>query len=325
MLYLSRDEVFNLLTHKMTVEANEEGLRLEGKGGTWSIPRVHTELTGGGWIRFMPAATKEFVGLRVYSVGGASPIMYLLWDAQGKPLAMMDCLGIRDFRTGGIGAVGAKYLAREDADTASVIGSGSVARHGLLSVAEVRKLRHIKVFSPNAEHRAEFAQDIASITGCEVEPVGSPEEAVRGTAVIVTGAGRHDGPVLRGEWLEPGQCVVGIGAKDELDDEAVERADNITIDSKAQFTYECKDITDQVAKGIISWDDVAELQEIVVGDRPGRQNPDEITLIKTTGTAVQDLMPAIALYKKAIETGAGQEMGELFPRAHGWWPAPQRV
>src|SRR5688572_24099893 len=141
MLYLSREEVFNLLTHKMTVEANEEGLRLEGHGESWSIPRIHTELER-GWIRFMPAAVKDFVGLRVYSIGGAAPISYFLWDGQGTPLAMMDCLGIRDLRTGGIGAVGAKYLALENADTAGVIGSGSVARHGLLALAEVRKLRH---------------------------------------------------------------------------------------------------------------------------------------------------------------------------------------
>jgi ornithine cyclodeaminase/alanine dehydrogenase-like protein (mu-crystallin family) len=298
---------------------------LEGKGETWAPPRIVANLEQGGWIRFMPASAKGFVGLRVYSVGGAAPIMYFLWDGQGNTLAMMDALGIRDIRTGAIGAVGAKYLAREDASIAGIIGSGSVARHGLLSLAVVKKLRHIKVFSPNEEHRTDFARDISAETGVDVEPVGSPQEAVRGVDVIVTGAGRHDGPVLCGEWLEPGMCVMGIGAKDELDDDAVTRSNKVVIDSKAQFTYECKDITDQIEKGLLTWDDVAELDEVVVGDRPGRESPNEITLLKTTGTALQDLLPAIALYQKAVEIGAGQEMGDLFPRAHGWWPAPQRA
>jgi ornithine cyclodeaminase/alanine dehydrogenase-like protein (mu-crystallin family) len=321
MLYLSREEVFELLTHQMSVDAVEEGLKQEGRGEIWFVPRIQHDLER-GWIRFMPAASKDYVGLRVY--GGS--IMYFLWDAHdGRPLAMMDALGIRDVRTGAVGGIGAKYMAKQGPVTASVLGSGAVARHGLYALDVVRDIKNVKVFSPTKEHREDFATYMGEKLGVNIEPVESPEEAVRGTDVIVTGAGRHGEPVVRGEWLEPGMFVMGIGNKDELDDEAVTRSNKIVIDSKAQFTYECKDVTDQVNKGLLSWDDVGEVHEMLVGKFPGRENDNEITLLKTTGTAVQDLFSAIALYKKATDIGAGKEMGDIFPRAHGWWPAPQRV
>ncbi len=316
MLYLSREEVSNLITHELAISACEEGLKLEGEGKVWSVPRI-THRLDKLFIRFMPSAAAGFVGLRVY---GRS-IIYLLWDGKdGTPLAMMDALAIRDVRTGAVGAIGAKYLARANASRVAVLGSGAVSRNGLIALSKVRKLSHVNVFSPTKEHRDDFAKSLGKQLGVDITAVERPEDAVKNTDVIVTGSGGRGGePVLRGSWLKPGMFVMGIGSLNELDDEAVTKSTKVVIDSKAQFTYEAKDVTTQVNNGLISWDNVAELNEVLTGKRPGRQNEDEITLLKTTGTAVQDLLPAIRIYKKALELGVGKEMGDLFPISHGQW------
>jgi ornithine cyclodeaminase/alanine dehydrogenase-like protein (mu-crystallin family) len=321
MLYLSRQDVFNLLTHETAIEACEEGLKQEGRDEVWSVPRIQRNLEK-GWIRFMPAAAAGYVGLRVYGRW----ILYILWDGrEGRPLVMMDALGLRDIRTGAVGAVGAKYLARDKADEVGVIGSGAIARQGLASLAKVRRVGRVKVFSPTKDHREDFARTMSQQLKLDIAAVDSAEAAVTHSDVIITGAGRHAEPIFKGAWLKPGAFVMGIGMKDELDDETVTRSKKIVIDSKAQFEYECKDITSQVAKGLIRWDDVAELHEVLTGRKPGRTSADEITLLKTTGTAVQDLFPAIKLYEKAVAEKAGKEMGDLFPPAHGWWSAKAKT
>lgn len=321
MLYLSREDVLNLLTHEMAIEACEEGLKKEGAEEVWSVPRIQRNLER-GWIRFMPAAAAGYIGLRVYG----NSILYILWDAHdGKPLAMMDALGIRDVRTGAVGAIGAKYFARDPADEVGVLGSGAIARQGLTALTKVRPVGHVKVFSPTKEHREDFAQTMSQQLEVRIEVVGSAQAAVSDSDVIITGAGRHTEPIFKGAWLKRGAFIMGIGMKDELDDETVTRSDKVIIDSKAQFEYECKDVTSQVARGLIRWEDVAELHEVLVEHKPGRSRADEIILLKTTGTAVQDLFPAISLYKKAVAQGAGRELGDLFPPAHGWWPAKPRA
>ncbi|HXG37024.1 MAG TPA: hypothetical protein VNL15_08655, partial [Dehalococcoidia bacterium] len=99
----------------------------------------------------------------------------------------------------------------------------------------------------------------------------------------------------------------------------VTTADKVVIDSKPQFEYESYDVTEQVKKGLISWDQVSELHEVVAKQKPGRQRTEEITVLKTVGTALQDLLPAIKAYELAREKGAGRDLGELFPGSGGWY------
>lgn len=320
MLYLSRSDVAGLLTHEDCIAACEEALALQARNEAIDVPRIQFQLEK-GFLRFMPAMIKAkgIAGQRVY---GGSPVrlMYMLWDTRdGTPLAMMDAQLIRDIRTGAIGAVGAKYLSRPESTRIAVLGSGNQARSGLIAHTKIRQLTHCTVFSPTKEHREAFAREMGAQLGLDIEPVDSPEAALREADIVITGSGITKAPVLRGAWLQPGMHISGIGSKSELDDEVVVRASRIVIDSKAQFPHECTDITAQVEKGLITWEEIAELHEVVGGLRPGRESPDEITLLKTTGTPLQDLLPAATAYWRAVEKGIGQDLGDLFPPALGWY------
>lgn len=323
MIYLSRDDVFNLLSHDVCIEACEEALLLQARGEAEEVPRFHFDLNkqygpGPAWLRFMPSMvrSKNVVGLRVYG-GNPLRLMYILWDAtDGSPLAMMEAQAIRDIRTGSVGAIGTKYLARPDSHRVAVLGSGNQARNGLAANAVVLNLREVKIFSPNKEHREEFAHEMSRQLNLDIKPVDSLEEAVRDVDVVITGSSRNvptGDPVFRGQWLRPGMFIDCIGGRCELDDEAVTRPDRIVIDTKIQFPYEARDVTDQVNKGLVSWDQMDELHEIVAGQKPGRGRADETILLKTVGTPLQDLLPAAKVYALAKGKGAGTDLGDLFP------------
>jgi ornithine cyclodeaminase/alanine dehydrogenase-like protein (mu-crystallin family) len=180
------------------------------------------------------------------------------------------------------------------------------------------------VFSPTAEHRDAFVRRFQA-EGLKISGVDSAQDAVEGVDVIIGGSGvtgPNRPPVLLGEWLRPGVHVSSIAGRAELDDEVVRRADRVVIDAKKTFAEESWDITRQVEKGITTWDEIDALEDVVGGLRPGRERPDEITLLKTVGTAAQDTLPAYRLYKLAVEAGVGKDLGVLFPRlTPAWAPA----
>ncbi|HZP26030.1 MAG TPA: ornithine cyclodeaminase family protein [Dehalococcoidia bacterium] len=324
MLYINRDQVAQLLNFDDCVKLAEEGLAIKGRGEANDVPRIHLH-TNSTNMMFLPSmiAAKDLVGMRIYNVGGDIHLMYLVWDGRdGRLLAMMDAMWIRDIRTGSVGAVSAKYLARPNSKTIGVLGSGRQSRSGLIAHTKVFKLDEAKVFSRSKEHREAFAREMEPLAGIPVRPVDSLEEAIHGVDIITTGTAANapsDPKVLKGAWLEPGQHISCIGGRAELEDDVVTRADRVIIDSKAQFPYEATDITAQVNKGLIGWDDIDELHDVVAGNVPGRKNDDEIILVKTVGTPLQDLLPAAHVYQKAVEKGIGQELGDLFPPAGGWF------
>jgi ornithine cyclodeaminase/alanine dehydrogenase-like protein (mu-crystallin family) len=213
-------------------------------------------------------------------------------------------------------------MARRDSSKVAVIGSGRQARSGLTAHTKLFNIKECTVFSPNKEHREDYAREMGEITGLDIKPVESVQQAIRDVNIIITGTGvnaGNDNPVLRGAWLEPGMHLSAIGGRGEFDDEVVTKSDKVVIDSKAQFPYECKDVTAQVQKGLLTWDDVAELHDVVAGTASGRDRPEEITLLKTVGTPLQDLLPAAKVYELAVAKGMGKDLGELFPPSSGWF------
>jgi ornithine cyclodeaminase/alanine dehydrogenase-like protein (mu-crystallin family) len=144
-----------------------------------------------------------------------------------------------------------------------------------------------------------------------VEPTSSPEPAVRDADIVITATSARD-PVLFGRWLRPGVHVNAIGvnwaAKRELDDEAVRRADRIVVDDRTQAAIECGDLIPVVQSGGISWDQVHELGDVVIGRVSGRSGAEEITLFESQGLALEDMATAALLIRRARAAGAGQEI-----------------
>jgi alanine dehydrogenase len=295
---------------------------MQGAGEVTEIPRFRYTLGNGFWLAMMPSMipSKGIVGLRIY---GGTPVrfIYLLWNAQdGTPLCMMDAMVIRDVRTGCVGAIGAGLMSRRNSKHAAVIGSGQQARAGLIAHTLVRRLSRATVFSPSKEHREEFARRMSKELHLDVVPSASPEIAVKGADIVITGtnANKPGNPTFHGAWLQPGMHVSSIGGRAELDEEAVVRSDRIVIDSKAQFPKEARDITAQVEVGLRGWDQISELHDVIAGRASGRESDEEITMLKTVGTPLQDLLPAAYVYSLAMERKVGTDMGDIFPPVSSW-------
>jgi alanine dehydrogenase len=214
-------------------------------------------------------------------------IIQLFNPETGEPLVTMDGTLITEMRTGAASAVATDLLARKDARVLALIGSGVQARSHLHALRLVRQFSDIRVWSPR--HADRFAAQFG------VRPVESAEAAVRGADVIVV-ATMSRIPVVRGAWLSPGAHVNGVGAVRpdwrELDDDLVTRA-RLFVESREAALRESGDA---MKNGSV----VAEIGELVAHSATGRQSDDEITLYKSVGIAVEDLVAAHLVYQRAI-------------------------
>ena len=208
----------------------------------------------------------------------------------GEPLVTMDGRLITEMRTAAVSAVATRLLARPEASVLGILGSGVQARSHLAALRLVRTIREVRVWSPR--NAAAFAREFG------VRAVPSAEEAVRGSDIVVVATSSQT-PVLSGAWLAPGTHINAVGAPRptwrELDDDALRKA-RLYVEQREAATRESGDV---IAAGKI----FAEIGEVVAGSKPGRQSADEITLYKSVGVAVQDIVSAELVYRKALKAG----------------------
>ncbi|PYN50328.1 MAG: ornithine cyclodeaminase [Candidatus Rokuibacteriota bacterium] len=208
----------------------------------------------------------------------------------GEPLVTMDGRLITEMRTAAVSAVATRLLARPEASVLGILGSGVQARSHLAALRLVRTIREVRVWSPR--NAAAFAREFG------VRAVPSAEEAVRGSDIVVVATSSQT-PVLSGAWLAPGTHINAVGAPRptwrELDDDALRKA-RLYVEQREAATRESGDV---IAAGKI----FAEIGEVVAGRKPGRQSADEITLYKSVGVAVQDIVSAELVYRKALKAG----------------------
>ena len=246
-----------------------------------------------GFFGVMPASSGGALGAKLvtfYPDNKGIPThhaMILLFRPEtGEPLVTMDGRLITEMRTAAVSAVATDHLARTETSVLAILGSGVQAQSHLEALRIVRKFREVRVWSPR--HAREFASKFG------VSAAASAEEAVRSADVIVVATSATT-PVLLGEWLSPGAHINAVGATRpdwrELNDDALRKA-RIYVESREAATKESGDI---IAAGKI----FAELGEVVAGSKPGRQSDDEITLYKSVGVAVEDIVAADLVYQRA--------------------------
>jgi alanine dehydrogenase len=226
----------------------------------------------------------------------------------GTLQALMDGRYITEARTGAVSAVSARYLARADASTLAIIGSGVQARSHLNAFKEVRRIRDVRVWSPRRASRERFVADVQAHAGMPVHATESAEDAVRGADLIVL-ATASAVPVVDVSWFEPGSHIVSVGAprpgQREIDPALTARA-RLFVDSRAGALAESGDIIMGISEGRFGPDHIAgELGEVVLGRVEGRRSRDEITIFKSLGMAVEDVMTADLVYRRAAEQGVG--------------------
>ena len=313
-LFLTSDDVSGLATPAEFVDAVREGYRQRGEGAQ-AEPR--TKLTNEdppGFLTTYAAVLPDTgaMGGYTYSAGfGAGDAWFMtpLFDAEsGEPLALVDGANMNPFKTGAAGAVAVDALAREDATSVAIIGSGAQARGQLRATAAVRDVETVWVYSPTKEHREEFAGEMDRRLDASVAAVASAAAAVEGADVVVT-ATNASAPVFDGERLEPGTHVTAMGqytpGKRELDTTTIERAKYVP-DLRARATQDAGSFLHAVEEGVVDEDHVyAELGDVVAGEVPGREDDEEITVFDSGGTGIETVAGAYLLYEKATAEGLG--------------------
>jgi ornithine cyclodeaminase/alanine dehydrogenase-like protein (mu-crystallin family) len=203
-----------------------------------------------------------------------------------RPIAILDDHALSPLRVGATAAVGAKYLASANADTMGLFGSGEQAEQKILAIQDVCDFDEIKVYSPTRGHRKAFAEKFDARLEAEVHAVDAPKELVIGSDVVVAATNSNE-PVFDGEWLESGTCVITVVGgeayenRTEIDTTTVRRADRIVANRVEQIQYDKQgNLYDLLQSGEISEEDIAELSQVVTGEKSGRETDEEITLFK---------------------------------------------
>jgi alanine dehydrogenase len=233
----------------------------------------------------------------------------LLFEAKTCALrCIMDGTFITGCRTGAAGAISVKYLARPDAETLCVIGAGNQARRQLSAIMRVRKLSEVRVWDALPDFLEAYVKEMSAETGLKILKCATAEQAVRGADIVVTTTRARSGPIVKKEWLQPGTHIAAIGA-DALDKQELDAGVFAGAKVVCDSIYLCVkrgETRNAVQAGIIQPEQIhAEIGEIILGNKPGRENPDELTIFDTVGMAIQDIVTAAMLYQGALEQGLG--------------------
>ncbi|HSF34177.1 MAG TPA: ornithine cyclodeaminase family protein [Candidatus Tectomicrobia bacterium] len=313
-LFLDEQQVTDLLTMEMAIAAVEEALKQHGLGTAINNPRTRVRLPT-GQLHMMGAAlpTRGVIGYKAYTAfKGRVRFHLMLYSTDtGELLAVLQADRLGQMRTGAASGVATKYMARADVRSVGIFGTGWQARTQLEAVCAVRQIESIKTFGRNAERRQEFCTEMSQQLGIPVEPASTPEAVVKGMDVVITATSARD-PLFDGNWLEPGAHVNAIGSnaliRREIDDTTVRRSTLIVVDSKEQARLECGDLLGALERGLIHWEQVRELGDVVAGLIPGRRQPSDLTLFESHGLAIWDLAAGMAVYDAAQAKGIGQEL-----------------
>ena len=316
-LFLDEETVAHLVTMDDALAAVAEAFAASGDGTAVNVPRVRAPL-GNGVLRITAAVLsyRGYYGVKMSSTavfGSTAGRVFNLFKDDGELCAVMQVFTLGSLRTGASSGVATDHLANKDAAVLGVIGSGRQARTQVAAIRSVRAIEEIRVFSPNPTRRAAFC-DAVSDARVSAGGVDRAEEAVRGADIVVT-ATTATSPVMMGTWLSPGTHVNAVGAnyehRRELDSEAVARASVIVTDDRQQVRYEATDLAAPVREGLLDWERVRGLDELLAGTALGRRSPDEITLFKSLGVALGDVALAVRAYEAALAAGAGQRLPDL--------------
>ena len=307
-LYLTEQEITELLTPADALEAIEACFRRLAAGEIDNTPRRRTRLEGGVFA-VMSAADHELglAGVKTYAwLEGGTPFVVVLFDLdQAQLAAVIEADKLGQLRTGAASGVAAKYLARDGASSLGVIGCGWQARSQVACIREaLPSIVSVVAYCRGEKRLREFCKEVDAEAGESHRDAAAQD-------VVVTATTSRD-PVLRGEWLQPGALVCAIGANDpghrELDNVVLERAAFVCCDSREQARLESGDLIEPVEAGVLDWLEVHELQEVVAGEVQGRSSEDDVVVFKSNGIAAWDLAVGARVVEFARERGVGVEL-----------------
>lgn len=325
VLFLSRSDVQRTIGMSEAIDA-VAGAYADLAAGRAIVPlrtQVPVDRHNGVSI-FMPAYLEgiDGTGVKIVSVFPENPgrglptimaVVILLSAETGQPLAIMEASYLTALRTGAASGVATRYLARRDSRVLAVFGAGVQARTQVEAVASERRIELALVHDVARERAEEFAREMgARFPGIRFTVAGSAADAV-GKADVVVAATTSRTPVFPGEAVKEGTHINGVGSftpeMQEIGEDTLVRASKIVVDSREAAGKEAGDLIVPMRRGTLAEGNIyAEMGEIVLGNRPGRERDDEITYFKSVGLAIQDVAVAALIYRRAKEKGLGTEL-----------------
>jgi len=315
LLYLSKTDVAAVgLTMAEIIKSLEVTFHAKGEGRTEMPPKPGIHPGGGdNFIHAMPAYIPDLKSAGVKWVSGfpenpkknlpyISGLLILNDVETGLPLSVMDCVWITAMRTGAATAVSARYLARPESSVVGVLGCGVQGRSNVEALKVLFPLKKVNAYDVKAETVKQYADEISSRLDLEVMPAATPQEAVSGCDIVVTA-----GPILKtphatiqAGWLDEGAFASLVDYDSYWHPQAIAEAAKFCTDDTPQLRLYQQMGYFQEIPNIH-----ADLGELVSGQKPGRQTPEERTMTANLGLALDDMAVAPLLYQRALDKGIG--------------------
>lgn len=316
-LVLREKHVRSLLSMRDTVGVLQKAFNALAQEMALNQPRTRLGLAN-GTLNILAAVVPTFgvLGCKTYTAfrDGVRFVVLLFSASNGQLLALIEAEWLSAMRTGGTSALATDYLACPDATTVGLIGAGRQAVTQLMGVCEVRPISTVSVYSRRPREREVFCREMTRLLGINVKPVPLAKRAVEVADILITATTAGE-PLVQGEWIKPGCHINAIGSvwaeRRELDYATLQRCSLIVTDSREQARAEAGDLIIPANEGLFQWSRVRELAEVVSTALGPPVSPQDITLYKGVGIALEDIVTAAHVYNLACEQGMGEEIALL--------------
>lgn len=315
MLYLSKKDIerVNLPVGEI-IQALDKAFREKGLGKVEMPPKPGIHTMPDAFIHAMPASVPSVGAAGCKWVSGypenykknlpyINGLLILNDPETGMPLSVMDCIWITAMRTGAATAVAAKYLANRDSNTIGILGCGVQGRTNLEALKIILpELSEVKAYDISPDAVNLYAEEMGPKTGLDIKIVKTPKEAVENSDVIVTAGPilKEPNPAIEFDWLKPGVFASPVDFDSYFKKSVFKGCEKFVTDDREQcLYYKSLGYFQHVSKIY------ADLGEIAAGTKPGRENRNEIIICANLGLAIDDMVTAIKIYRKAVDSNIG--------------------
>lgn len=308
--YLTEDDVTALLDVRTTIDLLDHASRELAAGRAIAVPRrrLHNPPTV---LQVLPASLDGRLGHKTYTTAPQprGPKFWVtLFANTGEMLAIIEADKLGQLRTGAASGLATRVLARDDARTAAVIGTGWQARSQLEAICAVRDFSSVRVWGRDRARLERFCTEMSPIVGVTCTPMANAEETVRGADVVCVMTSAND-PVLFGDWIAPGVHINAAGSNranaQELDIEAVRKSDVVVVEDVEQAKMEAGDLIEAADADYFDWSRAIRLADVVADPSLGRTAADQITLFESLGIGLWDVAAASAIFDAAVAADRG--------------------
>lgn len=327
ILVLKSEEMMEVIDMKEAIEANKLALKAYSSGKADIPLRINLDVKKhNGQSLYMPGYLPEekALGVKLVSVypdnvakglTAVPSLMVLVDDETGIPNSIMDGTYLTQLRTGAVSGAATDLLARKDSKVFTLIGAGGQALAQLEAVLAIRDIERVYVQSLNLDSCKSFVEkaksELEDKYDVEILVCEDLEKAIRNSDII-TSVTTAKNATFKGEWVQPGTHINGVGSYTpemaEIPEELILKADKIYCDTKDAIV-ESGDFVQVIEKGVFKEGDIlGELGELILENIPGRENEEEITFFNTTGNGVLDIMVAKRIYDLAVKKGIGEKI-----------------